>query len=207
MSAALICSVARRKHSWKPTIAHLRHDLALHGFVPSIILTVLCQAVLLRARTAPWGLAILALRGTIAHELAHFIIGFILMAKPSGFSLWPKRSGRGRRLGEVTFRRAGVFNSAFIAMAPLLLFPLGWLCLMHLSAPAWAAGHWIRWLAAAYLAATVFFACVPSLTDIKLGGRSLLVYLIVIGMCWMALQTLRTWMHCESSFSVFGSQV
>lgn len=196
-----ICDCPRPKHSaggddyWDSSIEHLRTYLTLNGFVPSIILTILCYAVLLRARTVPWGLAALALPGTLAHELAHFIVGLMLRAKPSGFSLWPKRSAKGWRLGAVTFRRVGVLNGAFIALAPLLLFPLGWLCLMHLSVPAWAAAHWLRWLLAGYLTATLLYACVPSVTDIKLGGMSLLVYLIVLVLLWLALPGLRAWLH------------
>lgn len=176
-------------------IEHLRTYLALNGFVPSVLLTILCYAVLLGARATPWGLAALAFPGTLAHELTHFVIGFILRAKPSGFSLWPKRSGKGWRLGEVRFRRIGVLNGAFIALAPVLLFPLGWLCLMYLSVPAWATQHWISWLATGYLSATLLYASVPSLTDLKVGGLSLLGYLTVAVLCWAVLPILRSWLQ------------
>jgi len=180
---------------WKSTIEHIRNYLTLNGFMPSVILTIFCYAVLLSARSSLWGLAVLALPGTFAHELAHFIVGFILGAKPSGFSLQPQRRAKGWRLGAVTFRQVGVLNGAFIALAPLALLPLGCLCLMHLSVPAWATAHWAGWFAAAYLSATLFYACVPSLTDIKLGGRSLVVYAAVLAVGWTALPGLRAWLH------------
>lgn len=157
----------------------------MNGFAPSIILVMLGYAVLLLVRTTPWGLAALALPGTFTHELAHFSVGLILRARPCGFSLWPRRNGKAWRLGSVSFRRVGILNGAFIALAPLLLLPLGWLSLMRLSIPAWANGHWISWFGAGYLTATLFYASMPSLTDIKLGGRSLVFYLLLLALCWM----------------------
>lgn len=151
---------------------------------------MLAYAVLLRIRTAPRLLAAFALPGTAAHELTHYIVGFTLMARPSGFSIWPKRNGNSWRLGSVSFRRIGVLNAVFIALAPLLLLPLGWWCLAHLSAPAWTGGHWLAWLGTGYLAATLFFACTPSMTDLKLGGWSMIFYLTVSGMAWMVVTKL-----------------
>ena len=163
--------------------------------MPSILLAIFGYAVLLRVRATPWMLAALAFPGTFAHELSHYLIGFLLRAKPSGFSLWPKRSGKAWRLGAVSFRRVGVLNGAFIALAPLLLLPLGWWCLMRLSVPAWVSGHWLTWLGAGYVTATLFFACTPSLTDIKLGGRSLIFYLVMLGMAWMVVPLVESRLH------------
>ena len=155
----------------KSTIEDIRNYLTLNGFMPSVILSMLCYAVLLRARSSLWGLAVLALPGTFAHELAHFIVGLMLGVKPSGLSLRPQCRAKAWRLGAVTFRRVGVLNGAFIALAPLALLPLGWLCQMHLSVPAWGAAQWAVWFIAGYLSATLFYACMPSLTDIKLGRQ------------------------------------
>jgi len=159
------------------------------------MLTALCFAVLLSARSTLWGLAVLALPGTLAHELTHFITGLVLGAKPVNFSLWPKRFGDHWTLGEVAFRRVGVLNGAFIALAPVLLLPLGWLCLIHVAVPAWVAGHLLWWSAAAYLSATLFYGCLPSFHDLKLGAVSLSVYLTVFALCWLALPTVRAWVH------------
>jgi hypothetical protein len=178
-----------------PAIEQLRAYLAVSGFVPSLLLVVLCLALLVRVRATPWGLAILALPGTVAHELSHFVVGSVLLAKPSGFSLWPSRSGTGWRLGAVSFRRIGILNGAFVALAPLSLMPLAWLCLLRVSVPAWAGGHRLQWFLAGYLAATLFHGCLPSLTDIRQGGRSLIVYLSVCGLCWISIAALRTWLR------------
>lgn len=178
-----------------PAIEKLRTCLAVSGFVPSLLLAVLCFALLVRVRATPWGLAVLALPGTVAHELSHFLVGSLLLAKPSDFSLWPRRSGTGWRLGAVSFRRIGILNGAFVALAPLSLLPLAWLCLLRVSVPAWAGGHWLQWFLAGYLAATLFYGCLPSLTDIRQGGRSLIVYLCVCSLCWISIPALRTWLH------------
>lgn len=158
--------------------------LRLNGFIPSLLLAATFLALLLYARRSPWGLTVLALPGTLAHELLHYIVGLLLRAQPVGFSLWPRRTGKTWRLGEVSFARAGIFNSAFIAFAPLLLLPLGWLWLMQVTLPLWAAGRWGWWLPAVYLLATLLYASLPSLTDIRLGLMSLIVYLTLGAMGW-----------------------
>lgn len=177
---------------WKSAIEHLKTYLALNGFMPSVVLIFLCYTALLAARVMPWGLAILVFPGTFAHELAHFIAGLVLGAKPSGISLRPRRSGRGWRLGAASFRRIGLLNGAFIALAPLSLLPLAWLCLVHLVVPSWAMQHWAVWLGAAYLAATLLYASMPSVTDIKAGGRSLLMYSAGGILLWLLLPVARS---------------
>ena len=163
---------------------YLQPYLHLVGFLPSAALTALCYLVLRRARASMWRVALLALPGTIAHELAHFVVGFLLLAKPSGFSVWPRRAGRHWLLGSVDFHAIGLLNAAFVALAPLLLLPLAWLCLVRLAVPCWVSHQWGWWLAAAYLTATMVFAALPSLQDIKLGSRSLLFYGSIVGALW-----------------------
>src|SRR4051812_2580581 len=70
-----------------------------------------------------WIYALVALPGTFAHELAHFIVGLLLGARPSFPSLIPVRTQRGWRLGAVSFR-VGRVRAMPIAIAPLLLLPL-----------------------------------------------------------------------------------
>jgi len=148
-------------------------------------MTMLGYVALLRARASPRILAALVLPGTFAHELTHYTVGLLLGAKPCGISLWPQAGVRGWRLGSVGFRNVGLLNGAFIALAPLLLIPLGGWCLVHLSVPAWGNGHWLNWLGAGYLTATLLYAGIPSLTDIKIGGRSLVFYVTVSALCWI----------------------
>src|SRR3569623_412434 len=105
---------------------HLRSAAHLHDFAPSALLGGLCVGALWWARRSPWGLALLALPGTFAHELAHLLVGVGVNARPVQFSLWPQRRGAGWTLGSVSFRNLGVFNADFVAYATVLLLALGW---------------------------------------------------------------------------------
>jgi hypothetical protein len=77
-------------------------------------------------------------------------------------------------------------NGAFVALAPLLLLPIAWLCVVHVLLPLWNNGQWGWWLLAGYLTATALFAALPSFQDIQLGGRSLLLYAAIGGFLWWA---------------------
>lgn len=157
--------------------------LSATGFLPSMVLALLWYLLLRRARASMWRVALISLPSTIGHELAHLIVGFVLLAKPARFSIWPKRSGERWTLGSVSFRRINVFNGAFVALAPFLFLPLAWLVLTSLSAPLWAGDRWGWWLASGYVSAACLFAASPSLQDIKEGSPSLFFYGI-IGGCW-----------------------
>ena len=82
---------------------YLRPYLHNTGFVPSVLLLFVFYALLRAMRDSMWRIAVLSLPGTIAHELTHFIVGALLLAKPHGFSVWPKAVGRSWRLGAVSF--------------------------------------------------------------------------------------------------------
>jgi hypothetical protein len=112
-------------------------------------------------------------------------VGALLLAKPRGFSVWPKAVGRSWRLGSVSFGNIGLLNGVFVALAPLLLLPIAWLCLVHVLLPLWHDSRWGWWLLTGYLTATALFAALPSFQDIKLGGRSFLLYAALRGiLCW-----------------------
>jgi hypothetical protein len=154
--------------------------------VPSVALMFIFYALLRGARDTMWRVALLSLPGTIAHEFTHLVVGFLLHAKPHGFSVWPRPHGNGWTLGSVSFRNLGLFNGAFVALAPLLLLPIAWLCLVHVLVPLWIDDRWGWWLLAGYLAATALFAALPSFQDIKVGGPSLLLYTAVGALLWWA---------------------
>jgi len=167
-------------------VEYLRSYLHDAGFAPSVALVVIFYALLRGVRDTMWRVALLSLPGTIAHELTHLVVGFLVHAKPQGFSIWPRRRGNGWILGSVSFRNIGLLNGAFVAFAPLLLLPIAWLCLIHVLVPLWIEGEFGRWLLAGYLAATALFAALPSLQDIKLGGLSLLLYAAISVLLWWA---------------------
>ncbi|MBI3804703.1 MAG: hypothetical protein HY282_13180 [Nitrospirae bacterium] len=167
----------------------------LSGFLPGVLLAGFWYLFLHRSRTSMWRIALLALPGTFVHELMHFIFGLFLLAKPAGFSVWPRHSGKGWTLGSVSFQRIGLLNGAFVALAPLLLFPLAWLCLIRFAVPFWVQHRWGWWLVAGYGTATMLFAALPSCQDIRLGSRSLVFYGVIGGLGWWGLSAWRAWLH------------
>ncbi|HVP88566.1 MAG TPA: hypothetical protein VMU79_10845 [Casimicrobiaceae bacterium] len=154
----------------------LQSYLHQSGFLPSVALVVAAYLLLLSLRYSMWRVALLALPGTIAHELMHLLVGYVLGARPHGFSVWPRAQGRGWQLGSVSFRNIGLLNGAWVALAPLLLLPLAWVGLMQILLPLWNQSRWGWWLLGGYLTATALFAALPSLQDIRIGWRSLLLY-------------------------------
>ena len=62
--------------------------------------------------------------GTVAHELLHFLAGWIAGAKPVSLSVIPRRNPEGGWvLGSVAFTRLRWWNSMPVALAPLALLP------------------------------------------------------------------------------------
>lgn len=170
--------------------------LSLAGLLPSLLLTAGWYLFLRRARASMWRLALISLPSTLAHELAHFVVGFFLLAQPADFSVWPKRSGDRWTLGSVSFRRINVLNGAFVALAPCLFLPLAWVGLTHLAAPLWAGHRWGWWLASGYLMAAAFFAASPSAQDLKQGSPSFLFYAVIGGAWWLfGAPAWRGWFH------------
>ncbi|HEV2042501.1 MAG TPA: hypothetical protein VGT81_21070 [Casimicrobiaceae bacterium] len=167
-------------------VDYLRSYLFHAGFMPSAALVLIFCALLRGLRNSMWRIALLSLPGTIAHELAHFVVGLLLLAKPRGFSIWPTEQGHTWRLGSVSFGNIGLLNGAFVALAPLLLLPIAWLCVVYVLLPLWNDGQWGWWLLGGYLTATALFAALPSFQDLKLGGRSRFLYAALGGFLWWA---------------------
>lgn len=61
------------------------------------------------------------LPGTFFHEMAHFLVGILLMGKPINFSLIPKFENKQISLGSVSFSNLNFINTLPIALAPYLL--------------------------------------------------------------------------------------
>ena len=125
-------------------VEYLRSYLSHAGFMPSAVLVLIFYALLRAVRNSMWRIALLSLPGTIAHELTHFVVGLLLLAKPRGFSIWPTPQGHTWRLGSVSFGNIGLLNGAFVALAPLLLLPIAWLCVVHVLLPLWNDSQWGR---------------------------------------------------------------
>jgi hypothetical protein len=167
-------------------VEYLRATVDQAGFLPSAVLVVVFYAFLRAARRSMWRIALLALPGTIAHELMHLVVGLVLQAKPRAFSIWPRRNSNGWTLGSVAFGNISLLNGAFVTFAPLVLLPVAWLCLVHVLMPLWVENRWGWWLAGGYLAATALFAALPSFQDLKVGAPSLLLYVALGGLLLLA---------------------
>lgn len=130
-------------------------------------------------RLGMWPYALLALPGTLAHELAHYLTALVLFAKPSFPSLLPTRTEHGWRLGSVKFR-AGLLRSVPIALAPLVLLPLALFWSAVFLAPAtwpWIALH-------AWLVATFLSACLPSRADFRIALPALALIAAIVAVMW-----------------------
>lgn len=144
--------------------------------LPSLILVGAWLLVLNASRRATWQLALVSLPGTWAHELAHYVAGVVLGAKPTSLSLWPRREGDRIILGSVGFARLNLWNSGPVGLAPLILLPGAGLAAEHWLAPAFASSAYLSWVLAGYVCACLLFSCIPSSTDIRVGGASALLW-------------------------------
>jgi hypothetical protein len=122
-----------------------------------------------------WIYALIGLPGTLAHELAHFLMAFVLGARPVLPRVIPKRSGRGWLLGSVPFR-AGYPRRLPIALAPLALAPLAlWWAGTFLHSAVWPMYGVHVWIVAALVTASL-----PSTTDLKLALPALVAVAVIV---------------------------
>jgi hypothetical protein len=132
-----------------------------------------------------WIYALVALPGTLAHELSHFVVALVLRAQPSFPSLIPVRTQYAWRLGSVTFR-AGYLRALPIALAPLVLAPLAlWWAAHWLGSASWPIYGLHVWVVAALLSASL-----PSSADMKIALPALAILgalvAVVVVLHWMS---------------------
>lgn len=146
--------------------------------------TALCMELLLLAGTIflvrsamhPTTFALLAWPGTVAHELAHAAIGFILGAKPCDFSLSPKAMPNGSwQLGSVSFANFHWWSAPPTAMAPLLLAPLSVGLAAEWVAPVWDSGEPLGALWRLGFCTLLLQASWPSSTDFRVAAPGLVI--------------------------------
>jgi hypothetical protein len=94
-------------------------DLSQHA-----IALLAVMLALLALRRWPLLFALSIWPGTIAHELLHFVAGWLFGAKPVSLSVIPRRKPEGGWvLGSVAFNNLRWWNSAPVGLAPLALIP------------------------------------------------------------------------------------
>ncbi len=133
-----------------------------------------------QARRSFWLFSLLVLPGTFCHELCHWTLGHLLGGRPTGFSILPRREGRGWVLGSVTLGNLRWYNTFFIGLAPLLLLPMAYgLLLWRLGGTprfGWAEAGMI------YLLANLVFGAIPSGQDLKIAAKSPIGWLLLAGL-------------------------
>lgn len=110
-------------------------------------------------RLGMWAFSLFSFPGTVAHELSHWLVAFVLGARPSFPRLIPKREGGGWTLGSVKVS-PDIVTRIPITLAPFALLPLGiWYAIAHSD----AQGGW--YLVHIWVSSTVIYASLPSRQD------------------------------------------
>jgi len=145
-----------------------------HSLVGLVALILIIYSVIKRSNStllASWTTNII---GTVFHELAHYVIGKILLAKPVNFSLVPhKIEERGEKyyvLGHVNFSNLNWFNSLPVAMAPLLLLIIA----SYIENNYWKLFEYSFWnfMLFTYLLIVFILNAIPSRQDYKVAFSS-----------------------------------
>lgn len=113
----------------------------------------------------------LSLPGTLAHELLHLLAALLVFARPTGFSIWPrKRAKGGYELGHVLVQNPNIWQQLVIGLAPFLLLPIAWGLFRLPSVLALPVyGQLIR----LFLIVQCLFSAWPSPQDWRLAWRGL----------------------------------
>jgi hypothetical protein len=125
---------------------------------------------------------IAAFPGTLAHELTHYVAALLLRGQPQSINLVPKKQKDGGwTLGSVTFY-ANWWNGSFVALAPLLLLPVAWLCACHAGSLGWHGQ-----LILGYGAGCIANSALPSSADWKVVREyplGFFLVLLVVALLW-----------------------
>ena len=118
-------------------------------------------------RRMPRFFSLLSLPGTVGHEVLHFLVGTVTLAKPIKASLLPTfhRDGSAT-LGYVRFANIRWYNALFVGFAPLLALPFA-LALVYFRAAQVPPWSWAE-LAWGYVAANLAYSCTPSRADVDI---------------------------------------
>lgn len=150
-------------------------------FTDHVLIASILMFNLIASRLGMWAYSLFVLPGTVAHELAHFVIAFLLRANPSFPNLLPKRDGMTWRLGSVQVV-ANLFTSIPIALAPFLLLPVGLWYAVAIMATATGWQHLIH----VWIVSTIFIASFPSRQDWFVAMPAILCALLVMLGFWLS---------------------
>jgi hypothetical protein len=156
------------------------------SIIYSLSITGTWLVLLTLARRQFFHIALLGFPGVVMHELMHFCVGLVLLAKPASFNLLPRRTGNQWQFGSVSFTGLNLFNAAPVAYAPLLLMGAAWLAFEHWMLPFMVAQRYTESVLCGYGIACALYYSLPSVTDIKVGGLSTLFWVVIaLGGWWI----------------------
>lgn len=158
--------------------AYCEHLDVLVYILPSAVLALIIRIL---AAKHPF-FFLLTLAGTICHELAHFLIGFVTCAGPSSISIIPRRAGRHWKLGSVEFGNIRWYNAAPTALAPLAILAIPFLIAAWRVQPGWtfeAAD-----IPIAFFMAPQLLSFWPSSTDWRVALRSWPCLVAALAIYW-----------------------
>lgn len=134
-----------------------------------ILLVIVLSSMKHASYSSMFVAALVNIPGTILHETAHFLVGLVFNAKPTSFSLFPRKSGGVYVMGSVGFRNITFYNALPAAMAPLLLLPIGF----YLNRYFFTAVNISIWTYLVYilLQTIIIENSLPSTTDFRVGFK------------------------------------
>ena len=117
------------------------------------------------------------------HEMAHFVAAFLTGGRPSSFSVWPRREGKGWVLGSVSA------VPTILSAVPTALAPLGWLVLGYYTRVFWNIRPvWVPEYSIVAVLYACSAACTPSRQDIKVVLKHPFSLLLWVGTAFIALR-------------------
>ena len=146
------------------TVAGLTFGWSFCGYLAIVIAAA---TLLHHLRSMPRFFSLISLPGTIGHELLHFLVGTLTLARPVRVSLLPKFHRNGSAtLGYVMFSNIRWYNALWVGFAPLLALPAA-IALVYYRAAQIPPLNAIEsvWC---YVAASLTYSCLPSRADLDI---------------------------------------
>lgn len=131
-----------------------------------------------KARNIYYIRALLGLPATIVHELAHWVVAFLLFSRIDSISVMPRIEGREIIYGQVIYSPKLRVFSIPISLAPLLINPAVAWFLFTIQIESILLDI-LRW----YLIIIILFGSIPSTTDFKMAIRGLFTFSGFIFLC------------------------
>lgn len=161
------------------------------SFCGYLAIVVATAGLLHYLRRMPRFFSLVSLPGTVGHELLHFLVGTLTLARPVKVSLIPKfhRDGSAT-LGFVKFSNIRWYNALWVGFAPLLALPAAIALVYYRSAEIPPLS--LREIAWSYVAASLTYSCLPSRADVEIVFSKPTGLLFYLGsaaiLCWIWLK-------------------